>query len=75
MLAHHSPLIGVEGAGFPKHVIRDPQLADVVEERDLFRGPYLVFRKRETARDLLDETYDRLGVLAGVAVMRIEGSE
>ncbi len=68
VLAHHRPLELVERAGLVEHLVRDRDLADVVQQRGLTHAVDLDLVERELLGDARGEVDHELGVLAGVAI-------
>ena len=73
VLAHQLPLLGVEPAGLVEDLVGDPDLADVVEQRDRADLVGRAAVQAEAAGDRAGELVDLVGVAAGVAVARLEG--
>ena len=66
------PLVGVERPGLVQDRVGDADLADVVQQRDGGELGELVAVEAEARADVDREVVDGVGVLAGVAVARLE---
>ena len=72
----HDPPLGVATARrLLQDRLRDAELADVVQERDLRDGDDLLVGEPELLRDRRGELHDGLGVLGRVALARLERGE
>jgi hypothetical protein len=72
MLVHQRPLVAVEAVGLVQHAVGHADLADVVEQRGRLDVGDLGALKTEPARDRDRQPLDGVGVLARVAVARLQ---